>query len=105
MNKLEAPIERRVVKWAKAQGCIVCKLQGQGNKGYPDRLFILPNGKTAFIEFKRPNEVPEPLQAVRIRELKALGHNCEVFDNDTRAITWLSAYLSVGATDLSDTSI
>jgi Holliday junction resolvase len=105
MTELESAIERRFLKWIKAQGWKALKMQGVGNKGYPDRLILMPNGLVAFIEFKRLNETPRPLQEARIKELKALGHNVGVFDNDRHATNWLTLLFSVGATALPDTSI
>lgn len=105
MTELESAIERRFLKWVKAQGWKALKMQGVGNKGYPDRLVVMPNGLTAFIEFKRLDEEPRPLQVARIKELKALGHNVGVFDNDKRATEWLTLLFSVGATALPNTSL
>jgi hypothetical protein len=49
--------------------------------GWPDRLLLIPGGKPLFIEFKRPGEVPRPLQAQRIDTLRALGYDVSVIDD------------------------
>ncbi|WP_368127468.1 VRR-NUC domain-containing protein [Bacteroides caccae] len=43
----------------------------------PD-LLCLKNGKASFIEVKRPEEKPRPLQEYRMNELRNLGFECEV---------------------------
>ena len=50
------------------------KLNLQGNRGWPDRMFLLP-GKPVFIEFKRRGEHPSDLQLYRIKQLTALGYD------------------------------
>lgn len=80
MSVLEKDIENRVVTWAKNHNFIVVKVRFV-DVGYPDRLFISPTGHTIFIEFKRPGEVPEPIQEYRIRQLKA--RNIPAFWSDS----------------------
>jgi hypothetical protein len=50
---IESSIEAACVKHAAKRGCISVKLQG-GAVGTPDRLFLLPDGKTMAVEFKTP---------------------------------------------------
>lgn len=51
---LEKDIEAKVVKYAKERGCLARKMNGLGNTSWPDRLFVLPNGRFVWVEFKRP---------------------------------------------------
>lgn len=55
-------------------------------RGWPDRMYLLPNGKVFFIEFKRPGGKLSRLQAHTIEMLKKLGHDVEVIDDAVRAL-------------------
>ena len=76
----ELDIELAVVKHAKKKGFIVLKLNNPWSKGWPDRLFISPEGNHIYIEFKVPGKKPRPLQASRMRDLDA--HGCVTFAVD-----------------------
>jgi hypothetical protein len=88
-NVLERDIRSSVIKWARQQGIIVQKMNGQFSNGFPDDLFLLPRGKVAFIEFKAPGKKPTPLQERRIKEIAALGHNVIWTDSVEHAKEWL----------------
>ena len=94
--ELERHIEERVIKWAKNQGWRVRKMNGLGYRSWPDRMFIGP-GFVAFIEFKRPKEVPTTLQQRILDELVEFGHNARYFDDSDAAIGWLEALASKAA--------
>ena len=55
---LEKEIEAKVVAYAKTKNYIVYKFASPSNRSVPDRIFITPNGKVKFIEFKRKGKVP-----------------------------------------------
>lgn len=86
---LEKNIEAKVVRWATAQGWEVIKLNGMGNRSRPDRLFVMPYGRCAFIEFKRPGGVLTRLQEQTLKRLANLGHDVAMFDDAAKAIAWL----------------
>jgi hypothetical protein len=91
----EKQIENRVVFYAKNKGWIVIKLNPQWHRGLPDRMFILPGGKTVFMEMKKPGGKPSPLQKYFISWMKDLGHEAHILDNYDDAIRILdSASLS-----------
>lgn len=71
MQVLESEVEQACKRWADRVGAELLKIQG--TKGWPDRL-LLYKGKVAFIEFKRPGEVPRPLQEYYINELRERGY-------------------------------
>jgi len=48
--------------------------------GMPDRLVLLPGGKTGFVELKAPGEKPRALQGARHRMLSTLGFQVFVVD-------------------------
>lgn len=90
MSVLEKDIEGTVVSWAKKHNFLAIKVRFQ-EAGYPDRLFISPQGHTIFIEFKRPGEKPDPLQLYRIRTLQARNIPAYVCDSSVHAISILKA--------------
>lgn len=55
MQILEAEIERKACEAIAVRlGVPSVKIAKTSEKGYPDRLFLLGEGRVAFIEFKRP---------------------------------------------------
>ena len=57
------------------------KFVSPGLDGVPDRLILLPGGKAAFAELKATGKTLRPLQAVRKRQLEALGFRVFVIDS------------------------
>ena len=78
MAELESKIQSRIIKRLEAQGYYVVKLILTNKNGIPD-LLVLKDGRTFFVEVKRPGEKPRPLQEYRMNELRELGFNCEVW--------------------------
>ena len=81
--RTESSIQRAVVTYAKAHGCLAKKLSTQGfmgNVGWPDYMF-LNQGKILFIEFKRPGGVPTALQESVIDSLRAQMFVARVIDD------------------------
>lgn len=77
----EKQIEQTLVQAVKRRGGICPKWVSPGLDGVPDRIILLPDGKSAFAELKAPGEKPRPLQTARIRRLRALGFRVYVIDN------------------------
>jgi hypothetical protein len=77
-SELETEIEQDVVDDAALLGIPSLKLNLRGNRGWPDRIFLIPGGRPLFIEFKRGDEEPDPLQAHRHDVLRKLGYDIEV---------------------------
>jgi hypothetical protein len=92
MSELEKDIENKVCKWAAGRGFICLKIKFV-ETGWPDRLFISPEGHTIFIEFKRRGHVPTPLQMYRITELQKRGIPASWHDTYVGAVTTLKAAL------------
>lgn len=65
-----------------------------GVDGWPDRCFLLPNGRPLFIEYKAPGEEPEPRQAFRIKCLKTWGYEVYVHDNAKESIHQITRSLA-----------
>jgi hypothetical protein len=57
----ESAVETQIRTHAESLGCITLKLNGHGNRGKPDRWFGY-QGRSLFLEIKRPDETPDPLQ-------------------------------------------
>lgn len=80
----EKKLEASLVKSVKALGGIALKLYGNMYAGIPDRLIIMPKGKTYFVELKSEGIAPRKLQLVRHDELRKMGHEVFVIDTDTK---------------------
>lgn len=80
---LEKDIEGKVREYAIKKGLLVYKFTSPAKRSVPDRLFVTPNGKVFFIEFKKPGGKSTPGQ---VREQETLrGHNVSVFVVDNVA--------------------
>ena len=77
----EKTIEQKLVRAVKLMGGLAPKFVSPGLDGVPDRLILLPGGKAAFAELKAPGKTLRPLQAVRKRQLEALGFRVFVIDS------------------------
>lgn len=71
----EKSIETKVVRYARARGVLVLKLNVMHNRSWPDRVFWIPGGRPFLIEFKRPGATPTPKQAIMLRKLEELGYD------------------------------
>jgi hypothetical protein len=71
---LEHAVEAQFVEWVEAVGFRTIKLELRHDRGWPDRIVILPGGVTVWVEFKRLGEVPTKLQQHRHNFLRAHGH-------------------------------
>ena len=77
----EKIVEEHLVKAVRLMGGRALKFVSPGFDGVPDRLILLPSGKAAFAELKAPGKTLRPLQAVRKRQLEALGFRVFVIDS------------------------
>jgi len=59
---LEKQIEAKVCDYAKERGLLVYKFTSPARAAVPDRMFVLPNGKIFFCEFKRGGQKPTAAQ-------------------------------------------
>ncbi|NBW16146.1 MAG: VRR-NUC domain-containing protein [Caulobacteraceae bacterium] len=69
---LESAIQSKVIKELEAHGWYVVKLMQTNKNGIPD-LIAHREGRTIYIEVKRPNLRPTPLQDLRHLEIKSHG--------------------------------
>ena len=77
----EKSIESKLTAEVRMVGGLAPKFVSPGLDGVPDRLILLPGGKVAFAELKAPGKTLRPLQAVRKRQLEALGVRVFVIDS------------------------
>lgn len=77
----EHDVEARLVKEVRALGGMAMKVTSPGLAGVPDRLVMLPGGRTAWVEVKAPGKKPRPLQAAMHRRLVELGQQVYVLDS------------------------
>jgi hypothetical protein len=78
----ESSLERRLVREVDRIGGKALKWTSPGNRGVPDRIVILPNGRTVYVEMKAPGKPLEPLQERWARILRGLGHQVYKIDSN-----------------------
>lgn len=76
----ESTLEARLVREVERVGGRALKWVSPGNRGVPDRLVILPGGRTVYVEMKAPGKPLEPLQARWARILRKMGHQVYKID-------------------------
>lgn len=76
----EREVERRLVTAVKKRGGLAPKFTSPGLDGVPDRLVLLPDGRSAFVEVKAPGQKMRPLQLLRKRQLEELGFRVYCID-------------------------
>lgn len=77
----EKNLESKLAAEVRRRGGLAPKFVSPGLDGVPDRLILLPGGRAAFAELKAPGKTLRPLQAVRKRQLEALGFRVFVIDS------------------------
>lgn len=76
----ESTIEKKVTAYAFVKGWESIKLNGPGDRGKPDRVF-LKRGRAVFVEFKAPGRKPCELQKHFASKLKSNGFDTHIVDN------------------------
>lgn len=77
----EKAIEKYLFDCIKMVGGVCLKYSNPNMTGYPDRVAIMPNGVTAWVELKSKGKKPNKLQIVRIEAMQQLGHKVYVIDS------------------------
>lgn len=78
---LEKQIEAKVCDYAKERGVLVYKFTSPNRMAVPDRLFIRPDGRMWFCEFKREGQKPTPAQEREHHRLRQYKVPVFVIDN------------------------
>jgi hypothetical protein len=74
-------IEEYLRNKVKAIGGKAYKFVSPGNSGVPDRLVLLPGGRSIFVELKAPGREPTPIQLLQHKKLRALGFTVLIIDS------------------------
>lgn len=77
----EKYLERKLVERIKALGGLCLKFASVTEAGYPDRLVLMPHGRTLWVELKTTGKKPTRLQEVRHAELRERGFAVYVVDS------------------------
>lgn len=88
-RKREIIEENKFVRKARRLGWEAVKLTTAGpygSRGYNDRVLFGPYRTVVLFEFKREDEVAEPLQDYRHRRLRRLGHKTHVVYTASEAL-------------------
>jgi hypothetical protein len=85
----------------KDLGVASIKMNIMGNRGYPDRLFLLPL-RPAWLEFKRYRKGLRMLQAHRIGQLIELGYDAKWTDDYEAAYDWIKALYTARLSEVRD---
>lgn len=80
----EKEIEHKLTQAVKKQGGICPKFVSPGFDGMPDRIILMPDGKSAFAEVKSPGKKPRALQIARHKLLRDLGFKVYVLDDESQ---------------------
>ncbi|WP_025693244.1 VRR-NUC domain-containing protein [Paenibacillus zanthoxyli] len=78
----ESQLERKARLAVERIGGKMPKWVSPGNRGVPDRIAILPNGLTVYVELKAPGKQLEPLQRKWLKDLLELGHRHYKIDSE-----------------------
>lgn len=65
------------------------KFVSPGNAGVPDRMFVGPTGRVAFLEFKQPGKKPTALQKHELAKLQRRNVSVGWVDSAQGAINFL----------------
>ena len=91
--RIESSIERSIKSWVACKGGMVIKQNADLYKGIPDRLVIMPNGRTFFIEIKDPKGIVSELQSHWIKKLNSMAVNAYVVRSLERfKVLWNEEY-------------
>lgn len=76
---LEVILEEQVCKWVRLQGGVALKVKIESQRGFPDRLILLPDGIILFVELKKPDGgKTSPQQSQCLELLRSLNQHAFV---------------------------
>ena len=77
----EKAIEHYLSDCVREAGGVCLKYSNPNMAGYPDRVAIMPDGVTIWVELKSRGKKPSKLQTYRIEMMRQLGHKVYVIDS------------------------
>lgn len=77
----ESQIEAHLRKRVTAMGGLCWKVTSPNLRGVPDRIVLMPEGRTCWVELKAPGKVPTIQQQRRHTDLWKRGHRVAVLDS------------------------
>ena len=84
----EQQIQSKIIDTLRKNGWYVNKLINTSLKGVPD-LIAHKDGRTVYIEVKRPGQKPRILQEFRMKEIEQYKIKCVVCDDETKILNLL----------------
>jgi hypothetical protein len=91
----EVSVESKVCEYARKKKVWNRKFKNPGNRGAPDRIFIV-DGIVFFIEFKRPKAEPRKQQVLVIDEMVQFGAKVYVTDDYETACGIINDIINFG---------
>lgn len=85
MGLTEAPLQDWACAKAEAAGWYYRKVRWVGRRNAPDNVFA-KDGRTVWIEFKRPGEEARATQGREIQRMRDAGMEVHVVDNPLAAL-------------------
>lgn len=85
--KSEQAVEKLLCRRVKEHDGMAVKLTGR--TGIPDRLIIMPDGKTYFVETKVQGGRVSPIQLATHVRLRNMGHDVAVLWNAEQVEKWI----------------
>lgn len=89
-SEIESTTARRALE---ELGVFSIKLKSTQERGYPDRIFLIPGGRPLFVEFKVPGKSAEAYQVMIHKRLRHAGYQVEVHDNVEKSLRAISKAL------------
>lgn len=86
---LEASVEGVLMSAVKRKGGVALKLEPYV-AGIPDRIVLMPGGRTFLVELKRKGEDPTKVQKAWHEKLVKKGHNVIVLRGADEVREWVS---------------
>lgn len=77
----ESTIENHLVDRVRELGGEVRKVKWIGRRGAPDRLVMMPNTPTLWVELKAPGEKSKPHQVREHDRMRRMGQHVVVIDS------------------------
>lgn len=90
---MEKDIEQYLVSKIKSLGGRAFKFTSPGQRGVPDRIVVLPDGRIYFVELKDEGEELRPLQQKVIDDLHKLRCHTKVIDSKEAVDGWVKTIL------------